>query len=184
MIQNSVNGDDSEPSWTPQEINTEERPSPALDPVFPSIQSNLSGEDLDDDLVPDSGLGSLPSFTDEDFPPLMGKQTSWADDVVTIGEDDAMYIPTTDVSPESAPLTPDFTASSITPLTPKTGCGFPRTPRSGNLEMMPNNCDGPYFDRLSLFVGGLPPYWEEDNVGEIFQRFGGLESVKVIRPRM
>jgi hypothetical protein len=153
-----------------------------MDPIFPSIQSNLSGEEnYNEGYVSES---ELPSFTDDDFPPLMVKQTSWADDVAAT-HDDSMLTSITDISSEyvdNVPPTPDFTASSITPVTPKNASGFPRTPRSGNLEMMPNGCEGPYFDPLSLFVGGLPPYWEEENVKEIFQRFGGLESVKVIRP--
>ena len=41
-------------------------------------------------------------------------------------------------------------------------------------------------DRSTLFVGGLetfgPSAWDEEKVTKFFARFGGLESVKVVRP--
>jgi hypothetical protein len=41
-------------------------------------------------------------------------------------------------------------------------------------------------DPTTLFVGGLemfgPGAWDEEKVKNFFARFGGLESVKVVRP--
>lgn len=41
-------------------------------------------------------------------------------------------------------------------------------------------------DPTTLFVGGLemfgPGAWDEEKVSNYFQKFGGLESVKLVRP--
>lgn len=90
---------------------------------------------------------------------------------------------------------------SITPLT--AGSQFPITPISsapeGHLSMYYDNFDakenvasfkGSQVDReidpTTLFVGGLemfgPGAWDEEKVKNFFARFGGLESVKLVRP--
>ena len=93
------------------------------------------------------------------------------------------------------PQTPALDASSITPITP--GSQLPITPTScdGNLPMRPKNLgekensmnrSSRELDPLTLFVGGLemfgPGAWDEEKVKNFFARFGGLESVKVVRP--
>lgn len=118
---------------------------------------------------------------DDDFPPLMGKQGSWADEVAT--HDVSMLSCDTNVSSEytdDVPLTPGFTTS---PTTPKTSSGFPCTPRDTSFDLMSiGDREGSDLDRMSLFVGGFPAYWEEANIRELFQRFAGLMTVKVVRP--
>lgn len=92
------------------------------------------------------------------------------------------------------PQTPALDSSSVTPVTP--GSQFPVTPTTGGTSY---EGFGPKDDRLfykaandrevdptTLFVGGLemsgPSAWDEDRVKSFFSRFGGLESVKVVRP--
>ena len=97
------------------------------------------------------------------------------------------------------PQTPLLDSSSITPVSP--GSQFPVTPTScnGNLHQsmqskslggepetpMMNSSDRE-LDPTTLFVGGLemfgPGAWDEEKVKNFFARFGGLESVKVVRP--
>jgi len=96
------------------------------------------------------------------------------------------------------PQTPALDTSSITPITP--GFQFPITPTScdDNLDQsvrpkileekknpMVNRSDRE-LDPMTLFVGGLemfgPGAWDEEKVKNFFTRFGGLESVKVVRP--
>jgi hypothetical protein len=125
----------------------------------------------------------FPSFSDDDFPPLMGKKGSWADDAITVADDSALTVRTDSDYADYIPPTPDFSTSSITPITPNTSFGFPRTPGSSNLEMTSDGSDGPQLDPTSLFVGGLPFYWQDKDVTDIFQPFAGLQSVHVVRPR-
>lgn len=99
------------------------------------------------------------------------------------------------------PRTPALDKVSITPNTP--GSQFPITPTSYT-EYDPQgmhyndfdekekitSCKGLRSDReidpTTLFVGGLemfgPGAWDEEKVKSFFSRFGGLESVKVVRP--
>ena len=97
------------------------------------------------------------------------------------------------------PQTPALDTSSITPITP--GSQFPITPTSCDDALhqstrpkvleekensMINNRSDRELDPTTLFVGGLemfgPGAWNEEKVKNFFARFGGLESVKVVRP--
>lgn len=96
------------------------------------------------------------------------------------------------------PLTPGLGRSPITPKTP--GSVFPPTPTSGGSHRLSfREFEGKeeYYggldrnerdlDPTTLFVGGLetfgPGAWDEEKVSKFFARFGGLESVKIVRPR-
>ena len=96
------------------------------------------------------------------------------------------------------PQTLALETSSITPITP--GSQFPVTPTScddtlrqsmrpkplGEKENHAMNRSDRELDPTTLFVGGLemfgPGTWDEEKVKIFFARFGGLESVKVVRP--
>ncbi|KIY61300.1 hypothetical protein CYLTODRAFT_495322 [Cylindrobasidium torrendii FP15055 ss-10] len=102
------------------------------------------------------------------------------------------------------PPTPGLSMSPITPKTPS--MLFPPTPTTasqytppmagfhGHLQAKnvdvfspsPNYGHGRTIDPTTLFVGGLEMYgqsaWDEEKVEHFFQRFGGLESVSVVRP--
>ncbi|KAF9481660.1 hypothetical protein BDN70DRAFT_511102 [Pholiota conissans] len=97
------------------------------------------------------------------------------------------------------PQTPALDALSVTPLT--AGSQFPITPLSSAAEghMFYDNFDAQdkaasfrggrgekEIDPTTLFVGGLemfgPGAWDEEKVKNFFARFGGLESVKLVRP--
>ena len=45
---------------------------------------------------------------------------------------------------------------------------------------------GKHVDPTTLFVGGLdisgPGVWDEEKVRTVFSRYGGLESIKFVRP--
>ncbi|KAJ7040393.1 hypothetical protein C8F04DRAFT_255421 [Mycena alexandri] len=96
---------------------------------------------------------------------------------------------------------PETPGLEMSPITPKTsGSQFPTTPtstdgdlqRSAFQEYESKEKNG-YFDEVkeldptTLFVGGLEMYgsgaWDEERVSAFFGRFGGLESVKVVRPQ-
>ncbi|PFH54868.1 hypothetical protein AMATHDRAFT_393 [Amanita thiersii Skay4041] len=91
----------------------------------------------------------------------------------------------------------------MSPVTPKSfGSGFPSTPTEPNGDIsglsLDNkaNQEGAYLgvnalqrrmvDPTTLFVGGLEMFgsaaWDEAKVRKCFEKFGGLESVKFIRP--
>lgn len=111
---------------------------------------------------------------------------------VSNGEPQEVYIP----------QTPALEKSSITPTTP--GSYFPvtpididlnnsrTTPRTGvdykiSRDTISNSRGPKEIDPTTLFVGGLemfgPGAWDEEKVKTFFSRFGGLECVKVVRPR-
>ncbi|KAJ7293117.1 hypothetical protein C8J57DRAFT_16551 [Mycena rebaudengoi] len=95
---------------------------------------------------------------------------------------------------------PDTPGLGMSPITPKTsGSQFPLTPTSTSGDLQSESFqsyevkdkpryfdDGKDLDPTTLFVGGLemsgPDAWDEDRVSAFFGRFGGLESVKVVRP--
>ncbi|KAG1774068.1 hypothetical protein EV702DRAFT_558139 [Suillus placidus] len=98
------------------------------------------------------------------------------------------------------PPTPEFGTSPMTPKTP--GSLIPRTPTTGSYlsdfqsgslpEFVTKNGlqwnakrEGP-LDPTTIFVGGLEMYgpnaWDEERVRNFFSRYGGVETVKVIRP--
>ncbi|KAJ6621088.1 hypothetical protein B0H10DRAFT_2215358 [Mycena sp. CBHHK59/15] len=95
---------------------------------------------------------------------------------------------------------PDTPGLGMSPITPKTsGSQFPMTPtstsgdlQSASFQSYESKDKSVYFDEAkdldptTLFVGGLemfgPGAWDEDRVSALFGRFGGLESVKVVRP--
>ena len=94
------------------------------------------------------------------------------------------------------PPTPGLGRSPLTPQTP--GSLFPATPISNqgdaqNVSLNRDQCPADLtrserdLDPTTLFVGGLetlgPSAWDEEKVAKFFGRFGGLESVKVVRPR-
>lgn len=98
------------------------------------------------------------------------------------------------------PPTPGLGKSPITPKTP--GSQFPITPTSANTDIQRlsfKEYEGKEYsyyndsrqaerelDPTTLFVGGLetfgPGAWDEEKVANFFSRFGGLESVKLVRP--
>lgn len=102
------------------------------------------------------------------------------------------------------PPTPGLGMSPITPRT--SGSMFPPTPTTADGDFhavlqfsgyddkgklnyhSENQLEERTLDRTTLFVGGLEMYgsgaWDEEKVGNFFQKFGGLESVKVVRPGM
>ncbi|KAJ7246307.1 hypothetical protein B0H12DRAFT_1235586 [Mycena haematopus] len=76
----------------------------------------------------------------------------------------------------------------MSPITPKTaGSQFPSTPPTSTNGDSFQDKNG-YFDEAkdidptTLFVGGLEMTWDEERVSAFFGRFGGLESVQVVRP--
>ncbi|KAF8215991.1 hypothetical protein K438DRAFT_1954676 [Mycena galopus ATCC 62051] len=82
---------------------------------------------------------------------------------------------------------PDTPGLGMSPITPKTaGSQFPSTPTSTNGDSFQDKSG--YFDEAkdldptTLFVGGLEMTWDEERVSALFERFGGLESVQVVRP--
>lgn len=93
------------------------------------------------------------------------------------------------------PETPGLEMSPTTPRTP--GPMYPLTPNNGE-DLRSELCElkeHPYFhtprpdrelDPTTLFVGGLemfgPGAWDEEKVRRFFSRFGGLESVKLVKP--
>ncbi|KAF9566097.1 hypothetical protein CPC08DRAFT_814999 [Agrocybe pediades] len=96
------------------------------------------------------------------------------------------------------PATPCLDSSSITPASAVSG--FPVTPLSVATEVRhstpeadvkesiypPKTRSDRDIDPTTLFVGGLemfgPGAWDEEKVRVFFARFGGLESVKLVRP--
>ncbi|GLB35936.1 putative RNA recognition motif containing protein [Lyophyllum shimeji] len=98
------------------------------------------------------------------------------------------------------PPTPGLGRSPLTPKTP--GSEVPATPATDDGAMQRlsfKDSDGKdheyyadsairerHIDPTTLFVGGLetfgPGAWDEEKVGKFFSRFGGLESVKIVRP--
>ncbi|KDR85423.1 hypothetical protein GALMADRAFT_234290 [Galerina marginata CBS 339.88] len=99
------------------------------------------------------------------------------------------------------PPTPALDSFTITPVTP--GSQFPITPTSSGADLPlnmsckgsdakepPSSFKGPRtgreIDPTTLFVGGLEMFgsgaWDEEKVRGFFSRFGGLESVKLVRP--
>ncbi|KAF7347648.1 RNA binding protein [Mycena venus] len=83
---------------------------------------------------------------------------------------------------------PDTPGLAMSPITPKTaGSQFPSTPTSTSGDLFQEK--NVYFeetakdlDPTTLFVGGLEMNWDEERVTAFFERFGGLKSVKVVRP--
>ena len=122
------------------------------------------------------------SLSEDGFPPLVGKPVSWADDETFPPSDSSRTLKTTSEY-GSVPPTPGFTSGSISPTTPLTFSSTPTTPHSAQFPGGFTGGSGPFqYDHASLFVGGLPPSWEEDNVRNVFGRFPGLEEVQLIRP--
>ena len=87
---------------------------------------------------------------------------------------------------------PPMPGLGMSPITPKTpGTQFPITPTSSTMGMegMSFGYDGKdrELDPTTLFVGGLemhgPSAWDEERVANLFAKYGGLQSVKVVRPR-
>ncbi|PPR00029.1 hypothetical protein CVT24_009038 [Panaeolus cyanescens] len=98
------------------------------------------------------------------------------------------------------PDTPSLDISSVTPITP--GSQYPITPKTlassdspqGDFhqsgDVFTEHCEPQHHEKITdpttLFVGGLelfgPGAWNEEKLTSFFSRFGGLESVKVVRP--
>ena len=111
--------------------------------------------------------------------------------------DDSIELAENEIQELYMPQTPGLDVTTISPLTP--GSQFPITPTSnigdtvGRLGMgkdlsltYHHSHPEPEIDPTSLFVGGLemfgPGAWDEKKVENFFTRFGGLQSVKVVRP--
>lgn len=86
---------------------------------------------------------------------------------------------------------PPMPSLGMSPITPKTpGSQFPITPTSSTMgiEGMPLCFENGEreLDPTTLFVGGLemhgPAAWDEGRVTNVFAKYGGLQSVKVVRP--
>ncbi|CAA7265950.1 unnamed protein product [Cyclocybe aegerita] len=149
--------------------------------------------------------GSL-SHTEEGFATTTVSQKPWSsEDQEAPDEDqDLDSSGTVDVGAQELyiPQTPALDTSSITPLTP--GSQFPLTPTTGGFDTSRDLTSKSFgedihnvtesrdprsqreIDPTTLFVGGLemfgPGAWDEEKVRKFFSRFGGLESVKVVRP--
>ena len=122
------------------------------------------------------------SLSEDGFPPLVGKPVSWADDETLPPSDSSRTLKTTSEY-GSVPPTPGFTSGSISPTTPLAFSSTPTTPHSAQFPGGFTVGREPLqYDYASLFVGGLPPSWEEENVRNLFGRFLGLEEVQLIRP--
>ena len=122
------------------------------------------------------------SLSEDGFPPLVGKPVSWADDETLPPSDSSRTLKTTSEY-GSVPPTPGFTSGSISPTTPLTFSSTPTTPHSARFTGgFAGGSGSSQYDHTSLFVGGLPPSWEEENVRNVFGRFPGLEEVQLIRP--
>ena len=122
------------------------------------------------------------SLSEDGFPPLVGKPVSWADDETLPPSDSSRTLKTTSEY-GSVPPTPGFTSGSISPTTPLTFSSTPTTPHSAQFSGgFAGGSGSLQYDYASLFVGGLPPSWEEENVRNIFCRFSGLEEIQLIRP--
>jgi hypothetical protein len=99
------------------------------------------------------------------------------------------------------PVTPEFTATSITPVTPKTSLSFPHTPQSNRSgysagfdlihkrDARPTDQDDNRpreVDPLWIFVGGLNTMgalpWDEDRVKAIFMQYGEIDDIQLIMP--
>ncbi|EGO05305.1 hypothetical protein SERLA73DRAFT_157880 [Serpula lacrymans var. lacrymans S7.3] len=99
------------------------------------------------------------------------------------------------------PPTPEFGTSPVTPKTP--GSLVPLTPTTGSyigdfqsvsskgyhgkgVSMYTEEKRESALDPTTIFVGGLEMYgpnaWDEERVRNFFSRFGGVETVKVVRP--
>ena len=122
------------------------------------------------------------SLSEDGFPPLVGKPVSWADDE-TLPPSDASRTLKTSSEYGSVPPTPGFTSGTISPTTPLAFSSTPTTPHSARLHEGFTGMNGSLqYDYTSLFVGGLPSSWEEQDVRNVFGRFSGLEEVQLIRP--
>jgi hypothetical protein len=89
------------------------------------------------------------------------------------------------------PPTPELDRSPVTPKTPAST--FPVTPTSPSFGISGDAPEYPTvvhpegeIDPTTLFVGGLeihgPNAWDEERVTNLFGRYGGLESVRVVKP--
>lgn len=100
--------------------------------------------------------------------------------------------PDAEVQELYVPHSPGLDSTSITPVT--SGSQFPITPTTSgtSYDGFGANDGGTSsgirkeIDPTTLFVGGLeasgPGAWDEAKVRQLFARFGGLESVKFVRP--
>ncbi|KAF7311102.1 RNA binding protein [Mycena chlorophos] len=92
------------------------------------------------------------------------------------------------------PDTPETPGLGMSPVTPKTteSQQFPTTPTSVAEEIPKEpgyfgaSAEAKEIDPTSLFVGGLemhgPDAWDERRVTALFGKYGGLQSVKVVKP--
>ncbi|KAF8898973.1 hypothetical protein BD779DRAFT_50484 [Infundibulicybe gibba] len=129
------------------------------------------------------------------FPPTLATPGLTVDSTITLvepsNEDQEHDTPFQDEAQElDMPSTPGL---GMSPLTPKTsGSTYPVTPTSAGDDGLKLSFtkDTALKDReldpMTLFVGGLemfgPGAWDEEKVTNFFSRFGGLESVKLVRP--
>ncbi|EPQ60378.1 hypothetical protein GLOTRDRAFT_124137 [Gloeophyllum trabeum ATCC 11539] len=139
-------------------------------------------------------------WSETDFPPLRERKSS-----VTRGishaQNNGESLGVFDVSSEtpsrpnislnsesSVPSTPDFVGSPITPKTP--GISALHTPDSQGSELDVEDAQvgvrNREVDPTTIFVGGLemfgPHAWDEHRVRSLFERFGGIEDVRVVKP--
>ena len=150
-----------------------------------ALSKHSSGRDdksADSEMVNSDAPTRRNSLSEDGFPPLLGKPVSWADDETLPPSDSSRTLKTTSEY-GSVPPTPGFTSGSISPTTPLTFSSTPTTPHSAQFPGGFNEGGGPLqYDYTSLFVGGLPPSWEEEDVRNVIGRFPGLEEVQLIRP--
>ncbi|TDL28259.1 hypothetical protein BD410DRAFT_353854 [Rickenella mellea] len=107
---------------------------------------------------------------------------------------------------DDIPPTPELDMSPMTPRTPYTGHGFPKTPLYSSASPLPiynaqktvEESQVGYVDRnayfgrerdvdpTTVFVGGLdmfsPRPWDEEKLRSLFGRYGVVDDVKIIRP--
>ena len=96
---------------------------------------------------------------------------------------------------------PEFETSAVqkssgpcVPLTPTSGSGMKsnqrmsfQSPRREAIPSLPEEMKvGPVHDPTTVFVGGLemrgPKAWDERKLRVLFSKYGGIKSVKVVRP--
>ena len=157
-------------------------PRAQSDAALSRHSSKRDGKGADPTMVNSDVPARRTSLSEDGFPPLVGKPVNWADDETLPPSDSSRTLKTTSEY-GSVPPTPGFTSGSISPTTPLAFSSAPTTPHN---VQFPGGFTGgsgsPQYDYTSLFVGGLPPSWDEENVRNVFGGFPGLEEVQLIRP--
>ncbi|CAL1694040.1 unnamed protein product [Somion occarium] len=172
---------------------------------------------------PSSSLSVQPATP---VPPHEGSNADDEDGGVVTSSPSRLRIEVDDGQELAVPPTPEFSVSSLTPITPRTATSsFPRTPQSAHHTGFDqvhvddgsyrgpvqefhtprkggrfgvygtqddvgfgvvNNHGGRELDPLTIFVGGLEMYgphaWDEEKLRRIFEQYGEIEDIQLVRP--